>query len=160
MHVNENKNLVGRRFGNFCESPEAGKVVNAGMRAVRNTIDRFVHVVATSSKHRQFLSAERFHRGSVGRAMVNRHGAVVGEQIAPLDICSIGVGSCVSRTPRQTQVQARDRRARGDVIDGMVRREIVIVVMSIHQAAELELSQVVQTSDTLCFDFGLRQSRQ
>src|SRR5207249_11665314 len=59
MHVNENKNLVGRRFGNFCESPEAGKVVNAGMRAVRNTIDRFVHVVAASSKHRQFLSAER-----------------------------------------------------------------------------------------------------
>ena len=74
---------------------------------------------------------------------------------AGFEICRVGVEFGVTQHPGARHVDLVELYFARDV-----RREVVVVVVDIHEPAHLKLLEIVEAGNGLRFGFGLDQSRQ
>ena len=93
--------------------------------------------------------------------MIDRDRAVVRKQPAPLDVGWSGVVWRQARAPGDVGAEGpRQRFARRDIVNEIVRRQAVGVVEGIQVVAELQLFKIIQTGDAQGLLLGFAQRRQ
>src|SRR5207248_11378052 len=96
----------------------------------------------------------------VGGAMINGDGTVVGEEQASFDVCGGCVKTGEARAPGYVRAEPHRRLSGGHVVNEIIRGQNVVVVKSVQMEANLQLSEIVQTGDSVCLLLGLAQGGQ
>ena len=128
MHIDEHQSFGWSRLGDLSEFGETGQTSEARVSRKNHAVDRFAHIVAASAEQACLSPIGQHHGGTIRRTMVNGGIPIVGEKISALDIVGVGVNAGVPWTPGSAQVCARNRRARVEIVDGLIWRQCILVI--------------------------------
>src|SRR5436190_15703618 len=120
---------------------------------VRDVVHKHVHRHTTEARNGTFVLNGR----SICGAFVNSDRTIVWEEHAFLDVRAGGVGPGVALDPG-----SRRRYPTSTVAarQGLVGRQTVVVIILVHEPAQLQLAVVAQASNLLAFGLGVAERRQ